>query len=90
VIQRGAYIPQYGKTEEAWKSVNTMFFSQSETAHLKDGWYCKGQYRKLRDQFNRMRAEASKHPGYPSFRVKNLSAIQEDEPNKFICLIRQI
>lgn len=37
-----------------------------------------------------MRSEATKCPGYLSFRARNLSAIEDDEPNKMFCLIRRI
>ena len=30
VIQRGAHILPYDKTDEIWQTVNTMFFSQSK------------------------------------------------------------
>ena len=66
-----------------------MFLTQPETISIKDDCYNERNYQKLKEKYVKLRAEATKLIGYPTFKARNLSAI-EDEPNKIFCAIRRI
>ncbi len=82
-------MPTYGTKEETWDKVNHMFFSQPENQAHKD-CYQPGSSRKLCDQFKALKKSIAGHPGWPSFKTRNLSGITEDEPNKTFKLLRRI
>ena len=90
IVQTGAHVPEWGKTEEVWEAVNKMFFNQSQASLLKESCYSSGNGRKLRDQYEKLKSEAQKSPAWPSFKERNKSAILEEEPNKSFCLLRRI
>jgi len=57
---------------------------------LKESCYVQGGHRKFVEQFAKIKMDVTKHTGWPSFKAKNLSAIEEEEPNKLFKLMRRI
>lgn len=90
ILQTGAHVAPHGKSTEVWEAVNHMFFMQPETQALKEGCYQPGKHRKFIEQYKELQTQAAKSPAWQEFQGRNLSAIDEAEPNKIWKLLRRL